>query len=83
MSRAVIIAVLAGIVLSGLEGVAESTVPVDAHEHGHEVHGPLHVADHEHDDDGDHDDHFCHCGLHTVALTSTDVAVIEIGRAHV
>lgn len=78
MSRVIIIAVLVGIIVASLEGVAESAVPglVDADEHGHEAHGPLHFADHEH---SDQDDHFCHCGVHTAALISMDVAVIIPG----
>ena len=75
MTRAIIIAVLAGIIVSGLEGAAEAAGPgaADEHEHGHELHGPIHVTDHDHGDDADHDDHFCHCGVHTAALISTVV----------
>ena len=70
--------VLAGIVVSGLESVLESAGPgpFDAHEHGHEAHDPLHFAGQDQDDEGEHDDHFCHCGVHSAALIATEVTLI-------
>jgi len=81
MTRAIGIAVFCGIVLSGFEGVAESSSPspVDAHEHGHEIHGSGHGESHDQDESSDHDDHFCHCGVHAPALVSSIVTPVDAG----
>ena len=81
MTRAIGIAVFCGIVLSGFEGVAESAnpSPVDAHEHGHEIHGSGHGESHDHDKSSDLDDHFCHCGVHAPALVSSIVTPVVPG----
>lgn len=78
MNRTVIIAVLTGMVFSGFEAAAEDVDPAlaDPHEHAHEIHGSAHSAGHDHDETTDHDDHFCHCGVHAPALPSSDVTPI-------
>jgi len=90
MNRAIIFAVLAGIVFSGLESAAETVGPLsaDTHDGGHEIHGSAHANDHDHDESGDHDDHdnhFCHCGVHALAILSNDViplvSTVSITRA--
>jgi hypothetical protein len=80
MSRVIIIAVLAGVFFSSLEGVAETidVASADPHEHGHELHSPAHANDDHHDD---HDDHFCHCGLHAPALLSSCVTPVALALA--
>lgn len=81
MTRTICISVLCGILFSGFEGVAESagSAPVDGHEHNHEIHGPGHDNRHDHDESGDHDDHFCHCGVHAPALVSSIVTPVIPG----
>jgi ABC-type Zn2+ transport system substrate-binding protein/surface adhesin len=78
MTRTVIIAVIAGLVFSGFEAVAETgdVEAIDAHGHGHEIHSSAHTGGHDHDDSTDHDDHFCHCGLHAPALLSSYVTPV-------
>ena len=75
MNRAIILAVLTGVVFSGLESAAETVGPMsaDTHERGHEIHGSVHANHHDHGESSDHDDHFCHCGVHAVALLSSHV----------
>ena len=79
MKRAIILAVLTGFIFSGVESVAETLGPlsVDTHERGHEIHGSVHANHHDqssdHGESSDHDDHFCHCGVHAVALLSSHV----------
>jgi hypothetical protein len=75
MKRAILIVVAFGIALSGFEGAAELFV-ADGQEQGHDLHNPLHGDDHDDGEDVDHEDHFCHCGLHLVAmLTATDLVL--------
>ena len=83
MKRAIILAVLTGFIFSGLESVAETLDPLaaDAQERGHEIHGSVHADDHEHNEASDHDDHFCHCGVHAVALLSSHVAPVVAGSS--
>lgn len=75
MTRTVIIAVITGLVFSGFEAVAETgdVEAIDAHGHSHEIHSSAHTSGHDHDDSTDHDDHFCHCGVHAPALPASDV----------
>ena len=76
MTRAILISVLVSMLFAGLEGATDAAGPgIDtSQENGHEMHGPPHVESHEHEGD----DHFCHCGVHAVALlTSIDISVSE------
>jgi hypothetical protein len=70
MTRMILISVLLGTVLAGFEGAADAAgpgMPV-GQDHGHELHDSAHTGDHEQGDVADHDDHFCHCGMHSLAL---------------
>ena len=73
MTKPILISVLLGIVFTGFEGAADAAGRDFAanRDHGHEVHGSAHAASHEHDGDSHHDDHFCHCSVHAMALPPT------------
>jgi len=70
MTRTILILVLIGMMLAGFEGAADAAGPEMPHgqDHGHEFHGSAHANNHEQGDVADYDDHFCHCGMHAVAL---------------
>lgn len=73
MSRAILILVLFSTMFAVLEGAADGAgigMPGDQ-EGSHEIHDSVHVDEHEHDGTtDDHDDHFCHCSVHAVAILS-------------
>jgi hypothetical protein len=78
MTRTILILVLVGMLFAGFEGAADAAgpeMPV-GQDHGHEFHGSVHAESNEHDDAADHDDHFCHCGVHAVALLPVVVAPV-------
>lgn len=80
MVKAILIFVISSLILAGFEGVADAAGPTaaDGQDHSHELHGSVHADGHEHDGASDHDDHFCHCSVHAVALLSA--AVMSIPR---
>ena len=70
MTRTILISVILCTALAGFEGAADAAgpgMPV-GQDHGHELHDSAHTGNHEQGDVADHDDHFCHCGMHAVAL---------------
>ena len=73
MTKPILFLALLGIIFAGFEGATDAAgLDFDAgQDNGHEVHGSTHVESHEHDDDSHHDDHFCHCSVHTMALPPT------------
>ena len=68
------------IVFAGIESTADAAGPDLIVDHGgsHELHGTAHDHEphstaHDDDDDGHHDDHFCHCNAHAAALPAIDI----------
>lgn len=78
MTRTILIIVLIGMLLAGFEGAADAAGPemTVGQDHGHEFHGSIHVESHEQGDAADHEDHFCHCGVHAVALLSVVITPV-------
>lgn len=75
MNKSVLILVLVSTLFAALEGAADvagAGMPGDQ-EGIHEMHGSVHVGEHAHNRTDDHDDHFCHCSVHAVALMSAFV----------
>lgn len=70
MTRIILNFVFTGMILAGFEGAADAagSALADSQDHGHEIHGSIHADSHEHNGESDHDDHFCHCGVHAAAL---------------
>ena len=75
MNRAILILALFSTTFATLEGAAEvAGVGISGdHERSHEMHDSVHSDEHEHEGTDDHDDHFCHCNVHAVALLSVFV----------
>ncbi len=75
MNKSILILVLVSMTLATFEGAADGVAigtPGDQ-EYSHEMHNLVHVDEHEHGGTDDHDNHFCHCNLHAVALLSSFV----------
>jgi len=72
MSRAVLILVMFSTAFTALEGAVDiaGAGMLGDRESSHEMHDAIHIDEHEHDGTDDHDDHFCHCTAHAVALLS-------------
>lgn len=81
MRRLFLIAASLGIVLGGIESAADAggTIGSHAEDHGHELHGFVHAIDTVHTATDDHDDHFCHCGVHAPVLPLAGDLAIPVG----
>ena len=70
MSRTVLISVFISMIFAGFEGAADAAGSDLEHspDTTHEMHRSVHADDHDHADESDSDDHFCHCSAHAIAL---------------
>ena len=73
MTKATLIFVMLGLIVSAIEGAADAAnlQTSDAESHGHELHANGHDEAQHHDGA---DGHFCHCGVHAPAL----LAVVDL-----
>jgi hypothetical protein len=79
MKRFVVATVLLSMLFTSFEGAADvaGSAAAGERDHSHEVHGTLHSSDEQHENATDHEDHFCHCSVHAVALTSIEFAAVD------